>query len=60
METVFHDVPYVPGLKTVDKQKLANQVHSELKLTRPLKLINLGSVALRRIGCAVSGSPVVS
>ena len=60
METVFHDVPYVPGLKTVDKQKLANQVHSKLKLTRPLKLINLGSVALRRIGCAVSGSPVVS
>ncbi len=50
METVFHDVPYVPGLKTLDKQKLANQVHSKLRLTRPLKLVNLGSVALRRIG----------
>jgi len=52
METVFHDVPYTPGLKTLDKNKLTNHVHSKIKLSRSLKLINLGSVALRRLGIA--------
>ena len=28
METVFHDVPFAPGLKTLDKTKLTRQVHS--------------------------------
>ncbi len=50
METVFHDVPHRPGFNTFDEQKLANHVHSELRLKHPLSLIDLSSLALRRLG----------
>lgn len=50
METVFHDVPHTQGLKVLDKQKLSNQVHSQIELTQSLSLIDLCSIALRRIG----------
>lgn len=50
METVFHDVPFVPGLKTLDKQKLVDQVYSTVTPQRSLVLADLSATALRRLG----------
>lgn len=50
MESVFHDVSHAPGFKHYDKGKLKGQLHSEVKVTRDLKLADLGSVALRKLG----------
>jgi hypothetical protein len=50
METVFHDVPFVPGLKTFDKQKLVDQVYSTVTPQRSLALADLSATALRRLG----------
>lgn len=54
METVFHDVPFAPGLKTLDKTKLAGQVHSQVKLGADLVLADFRSKALRKLGVARS------
>ncbi|KOQ89854.1 RES family NAD+ phosphorylase [Pluralibacter gergoviae] len=50
METIFHDVSFAPGLKTYDKSKLQGQVHSTLLVLEDLTLIDLASVALRKLG----------
>lgn len=50
METVFHDVPHLPGFKSFDKHKLTGQRHSLIKVAQTLQLIDLGSVALRKLG----------
>jgi hypothetical protein len=50
METVFHDVAHAPGFKHYDKRKLAGQLHSVVKVKRNLKLADLSSVALRKLG----------
>jgi hypothetical protein len=50
METVFHDVPFAAGLKTYDKAKLAGQVASEVVPMRDLRLVDLSSTALRKLG----------
>ncbi|BEO41811.1 hypothetical protein SMQE13_11620 [Serratia marcescens] len=50
METVFHDVPYAQGFKTVDKEKLSGQVHSTVEVTQDLQLTDLTSVPLRKLG----------
>ncbi|MFU0507823.1 RES family NAD+ phosphorylase [Pseudaminobacter sp. NGMCC 1.201702] len=50
METVFHDVPFAPGLKTFDKAKLAEQVYSTVTPKRDLVLADLSSTALRSLG----------
>ena len=50
MESVFHDVSHVPGFKHYDKCKLEGQLHSEVKVKRALKLADLSSVALRKLG----------
>lgn len=50
METVFHDVPYTAGLKTFSKSKLTDQVHSVLRVDATLQLVDLSSVALRKLG----------
>lgn len=50
METVFHDVPFAPGLKTLDKARLNRQVYSVLTPARDLVLADLRSVALRKLG----------
>ena len=50
METVFHDVPHTAGFKTFDKCKLAGQVHSTVKVAQPLKIVDLASVPLRKLG----------
>ena len=54
METVFHDVPFAPGLKTLDKRKLAGQVHSQVQVMpgADLVLADLRSKALRKLGVA--------
>jgi len=50
METVFHDVPIAPGLKTFDQAKLAEQVYSTVTPRRDLVLADLSSTALRSLG----------
>ncbi|MBR0800748.1 RES family NAD+ phosphorylase [Bradyrhizobium jicamae] len=50
METVFHDVPFVAGLKTFDKQNLASHVYSQVTPKRDLKLVDLSVTALKRLG----------
>ncbi|MCU7369978.1 RES family NAD+ phosphorylase [Paucibacter sp. O1-1] len=50
MESVFHDVSHAPGYKQHDKRKLEGQLHSEIEVTQDLKLADLGSVALRKLG----------
>ncbi len=50
METIFHDVSFAPGLKTFDKSKLEGQVHSTLEVLEDLELVDLASVALRKLG----------
>lgn len=50
METVFHDVPFAPGLKTWAKRKLQGQRHSLLKTMVPLMLADLRNVPLRKLG----------
>jgi hypothetical protein len=50
METVFHDVPFAPGLKTYAKHRLERQLHSVLVTTVTLTLADLRSVPLRKLG----------
>ncbi|TPM44149.1 RES domain-containing protein [Mesorhizobium sp. B2-3-2] len=50
METVFHDVPIAPGLKTFDQAKFAGQVYSTVTPRRDLVLADLSSTALRSLG----------
>lgn len=50
METVFHDVPHVPGFKSLDRARIIRQVHSILTLRQPLQLVDLASIPLRRLG----------
>ncbi|WP_347558795.1 RES family NAD+ phosphorylase [Robbsia sp. KACC 23696] len=50
METVFHDIPFAPGYKTFDKQKLIGIVHSRLLPLNALQLVDLRTKALRKLG----------
>ncbi|MGY3505076.1 hypothetical protein ACVWYJ_005695 [Bradyrhizobium sp. USDA 4471] len=50
METVFHDVPFAPGLKTFDKQKLVDQVRSQVSPKRDLNLVEPSTTTLRKLG----------
>ena len=50
METVFHDVPHTAGFKTFDKSKLSGQVHSTVEVVQPVKVVDLASVPLRKLG----------
>lgn len=52
LETVFHDVPFAPGLKTVSETKFINQVRCVIAPTIDLDLVDLGSIALRKLGVA--------
>lgn len=54
METVFHDIPFAPGLKTFDKTKLTGQVHSQVKPGADLVLADFRNKALRKLGVARS------
>jgi hypothetical protein len=50
METVFHDVPYTTGFKSVDSAKLTGQAHSTIETHRNMTLVDLTTVPLRRLG----------
>ena len=50
LETVFHDLPFAPGLKTYAKHKLEGQLHSVLVPTSALTLADLRNVPLRKLG----------
>ena len=50
METVFHDVPYKAGFKPLSKTRLVGRVYSILTLSHDLRLIELGTIALRKLG----------
>ncbi len=50
METVFRDIPYSPGFKTFDKDKLTNKRTSVISPARDLKLVDLSNKALRKLG----------
>lgn len=50
MESVFHDVPHAPGFKQFDKRKLEGQEHSIVYATQDLKLADLSSKPLRKLG----------
>ncbi|WP_418648288.1 RES family NAD+ phosphorylase [Thauera butanivorans] len=50
MESVFHDIPHTPGFKQFDKRKLQGQMHSEVQATQDLKLADLSSKPLRKLG----------
>jgi hypothetical protein len=50
METVFRDVPYTPDLKIVDKSRLEAVAHSVVVSKADLLMIDLGNVALRKLG----------
>lgn len=52
METVFHDVPFAQGLKTVDKARLNAMMHSVLLPNQDILLMDLCNVALRDLGIA--------
>lgn len=50
METIFHDVPYAAGSKSVRKSLLEDQVYSTLVLTQDVTVANLGAIELRKLG----------
>lgn len=50
METVFHDVPYKPGFKPLSRSRLRGKEYSMLTLRKDLRLIDLSTIALRKLG----------
>jgi hypothetical protein len=50
METIFHDVPFKAGFKPFSKLKMDGKVHSVLLPTADLRLIDLNTVALHKLG----------
>jgi hypothetical protein len=50
METIFHDLPYKAGFKPVSKRKLIAKVHSIVLPKIGLLLVDLGTVALHKLG----------
>jgi len=50
LETVFHDVAYAPGFKQLGRSQLDDLVHSVIRPLQDLRLVDLGTVALRKLG----------
>ena len=51
METVFHDVPFRAGFKVLSKAShVDGQVSSAIRSPRPLRLVDLTSIALKKLG----------
>jgi RES domain len=50
METIFHDVPFKAGFKPFSKLKMDGKVHSVLLPTADLRLVDLSTVALHKLG----------
>ncbi|WP_363248893.1 RES family NAD+ phosphorylase [Mesorhizobium sp.] len=49
LETVFHDVPFAPGLKTYDKRKLEGHVYSQLTPRRDITLADLATDCIAQV-----------
>jgi len=50
METVFHDVSHAVGFKPFVREKLTTLVHSTIQIEHTLQVVDLSSVALRKLG----------
>lgn len=50
METIFHDVPFVAGFKPLSTKKMLGKVHTVFTPNVDFKLVDLGTIALRRLG----------
>ena len=50
METIFHDVPFKAGFKPFSKLKMDGKVHSVVLPTADLRLIDLSTIALHKLG----------
>jgi hypothetical protein len=50
METIFHDVSFKAGFKPLSKLRMDGKVHSVLLPTADLRLIDLSTVALHKLG----------
>lgn len=50
MESVFHDVPFAPGLKSLSKRKLKRHHYSQVLSKADLLLVDLSTTALRNLG----------
>lgn len=50
METIFHDVPFVAGFKPLSIKKMVGKVHTVSTPNVDFKLVDLGTIALRRLG----------
>lgn len=50
MESVFHDVPFAPGLKSLAKRKLKGHHYSQVLSKTDLVLVDLSTTALRNLG----------
>lgn len=50
METVFHNIPYKRTFKRVSLSSLEGLVHSSLTFKKRLRLIDLGTIALHKLG----------
>lgn len=50
METVFHEVPFEPGLKSQQQSLMEGNLYSQLRVCDDLRLIDLSSKALRQLG----------
>ena len=50
METIFHDVPFKSGFKPFSKLKMDGKVHSVVLPTADLRLIDLSTIALHKLG----------
>jgi hypothetical protein len=50
METIFHDVTYKSGFKPVSRRKIVGEVHSVVIPSIDLRLVDLGTIALHKLG----------
>jgi len=50
METIFHDVPFIAGFKPLSMTKMVGKVHTVFIPKVDFELIDLGTIALRRLG----------
>lgn len=50
METIFHDLTYKAGFKPVSKRKIEGKVHSVVIPRIDLRLVDLGTIALHKLG----------
>jgi hypothetical protein len=50
METIFHDVPFIASFKPLSIKKMVGKVHTVFTPNVDFKLIDLSTIALRRLG----------